>query len=267
MRYVWKIYVETEVAMGRVSGGAWWKDVRRVVRLIGHTVTVPQLTTALMEDRSTLSLAMARRLASAYTYSASKTDDDVLASIAVCEQLQAIDRLDPTANAPFIGPALMGEVPLSALQALAASTRARLSAISADTMTPAALVDLCPEWKEAGLREQDIEFDQIRDSDDVLVDAAAYIIVPTELADRWEVEYYGRWCMLVSPHIQCAKTSDPSHEKFVARIRIALSLYERVSVICSSSYEHGMVEKRLRKSPVWHRVWLRHLDDSARRQR
>ena len=161
--------------------------------------------------------------------------EDVLASIAVCEQLQAIDRLDPTANGPFIGPALAGQVPLSALQALAASTRARLSATSTDTMTPAALVGLCPEWSERGLNEQDIEFDQIRDSDDVLVDAAAYFIVPTELPDRWEVDYHARWCMLVSPHIKCARVTDPSHDKFVARIRIALSLYDRVSVICSSS--------------------------------
>ncbi len=252
--------------MGRVSSGAWWEEVRKVVQVIDRKCTGAQLTVALMEDRSTLSQQMARRLASAYRYSASKTDDAVRASIAVCEQLQAIERLDPTAVTDIIGPALAGEVPLSALQARAASTRARLSANCADTMTPADLVNLCPEWEEPGLHKQNIEYEQIRDSDDVLVDAAVYLIVPTELADRWEVDYYGRWCMLVSPHIQCARSSDPSHDKFIARIRIALSLYDRVSVICSSSYEHRMVEKRLRKPPVWHRVWLRHLDDRAGRQ-
>lgn len=249
--------------MGRVSGGAWWMDVRRVVQTIDHAVTGPQLTTALMKDRTTLSQAMARRLSSAYLYTVSKTNDDVLASIAVCEQLQAIERLDPMALAGIMGPALAGQVPLSALQARAASIRARLSATSADTMMPIDLVNLCPERMLAGLREQDIEFDQIRDSAEVLVDAASYSIVPTELPDRWEVEYYGRWCMLVSPHIACAKVQNPSHDRFVQRIRIALSIYEFVSVICSSAYEQDLLDKRLRRPPVRHRVWLHRLTGTA----
>ena len=252
--------------MGRVSSGAWVRDVQRVVQAIGHDVSGPQLTKALMDDRNSLSLAMARRLSSAYLYAVSQSDDDVQASIAVCEQIQAIQRLDPTAIPDIIGPALAGQMPLSALQAIAASIRARLSAASASDMTLAALVGLCPEWTEPGLSEQDIEFDQIRDSDDVVVDAAVYLIVPRELADRWEVEYYGKWCMLVSPHVTCAKVKDPSHDKFIARIRIALSLYARVSVICSSSYERSLAEKRLRKPQIWSRIWLHHLDDKEGRE-
>ena len=253
--------------MGRKSGGEWWVEARRAEKTIDGAVSGPMLTAALMNARSTLSLAMARRLSSAYLYTVSKTDDDVRASIAVCEQLQTIERLDPSAISDVVGPALAGHVPLSALQELAASIRARLSAVSADTLTPVDLVHLCPEWQERELGKHHIEFDQIRDSDDVVVDAALYFIAATPLADGWDVEYHARWCMLVSPHVKCAKIKDSSHDKFIARIRIALSLYDRVSVICSSSYEHELVEERLRRPQVWHRVWLRNLDGKSGRGR
>ncbi len=252
--------------MGRTSSGAWYQDVRRVAEALDDGVTGPRLTTALMQDRSTLSLPMARRLSSAFLFAASKTDDVVLASIAVCEQVQAIQRLDPAAASGILGPALAGEVPLSALQAQAASIRARLSATSADATTSAALAELCPEWQESGLREQDIEYDQIRDRDRVVVDAAVYAIHLVERASRHTIDYDGRWCMLVSPHIACAKNGDASHDRFIGRILVALALYARVSVICSSAYELGMLERELRRPRVWNRIWLHYIGDKAGRE-
>ena len=252
--------------MGRLSSGSWFLDVGRVARAIGHELTGPQLTAALIQDRSTLSLAMSRRLSSAYRYAVSRSDDVVIGSIAVCEQLQAIERLDPAAVSDIIAPALAGRVPLSVLQARAVSVRARLSATCSDTMTTPALVKLCPEWEELGLRQGDIEYDHIRDSDWVVVEAAVYLIHEVETTDRRAFEYDGRWCLLVSPHIRCAKLKSSSHADFVSRIFMAAAFYARVSVMASSFYEREMVEKQLRRSRVWDRVTVHHLDEEAVRE-
>lgn len=252
--------------MGRVGTGEWFQDVRRVAEKIGHDVPGPQLTAALVQDRPSLSLAMARRLSSAYQFAVSMTADPVFASIAVCEQLQVVSKLDPSAMQDVLAPALAGRLPLSNLQALASSVRARLSAVSADSLLTADLVELCPERREPTLSDPVIEYYRIRDDDRVSVDAAIYSVEPVELSDHWRIDYDGRWAMLVSPHIKCAKIRNQSHDAFISRILIAIALYARVSVLSSSAYEHEKIEAELRRPRIWNRVWVRHLDDRSKRE-
>ena len=250
--------------MARVSGREWFKLVQRVAQATGPGVTGPQLTAALLQDRPSSSPAMARRLSSAYRYAVSKSDVVVVGSLAAVEQLQGLERLDPTAIADIIGPTLEGRMPLSALQTRAASVRARLSTASADDMTPKALVALCPERNEPARSPLPVDYDHIRDSDWARVDAATYFIREVETPDHIEFDYDKQWCLLVSPHIKCAKVKSLSNADFISRIVMALAYYFRVSVICSSSYEREMVEKQLRPSRLWNRLWMRHLDDKAR---
>ncbi len=250
--------------MARVSGGEWFKLVQKVAPATGSEVTSPQLAAALLREQPSLSPAMARRLSRAYRYAISKSGDVVVGSLAAVEQLQGIERLDPTAIADIIGPTLEGRMPLSALQTRAASVRARLSAASADDMTPEALVALCPERNEPARSPLPVDYDHIRDSDWVMVDAATYLIREIETPDYIEFAYVKQWSLLISPHIKCAKVKNLSNVDFISRIVMALAYYSRVSVICSSSYEREMVEKQLRPSRLWNHVWTRHLDDKVR---
>ena len=249
--------------MARVSGGAWFEQVQRVAQATGPGVTGPQLTAALLQDRPGLSPAMARRLSSAFRYAVSKSDDVVVGSLAAVEQLQGIERLDPTAIADIISATLAGRMPLSALQTRVVSVKSRLSAASADDMTPEDLVARCPERNEPARSPLPVDYDRIRDDDWVMVDAATYLIREVETPDHTEFDYDKQWCLLVSPHIKCAKVKSLSNVDFISRIVMALAYYSRVSVICSSSYEREMVEKQLRQSRLWNRLWMRHLDDKA----
>lgn len=251
--------------MGRVSEGGWFQQARRVAEGMGRVPAGPRLTAALMADRESLSVAMARRLSSAYLYAKSKTDHTVIASLAVVEQIQTIERLDPSAIADLLDEALAGRTPLSALKARAASTRARLSATSSNIITPDDLVEACPELQEPRLGRDLVELDPQRDRGLVVVDAALYQIDPVEDANRVRMSVDARWCLIASPHIGCAVVKDPSHEKFVLRVLVAAALFARISVMCSSPYERNLIEAELRRPRLWTRVWVRQIEfDPAR---